>query len=169
MVWSTDHHPNGVHLSSSTQFYTFINDHIHEGIKSTQDALNMTATVELNCKCAWKQQIYRRNAQRGSFNRELSVPTSTRYGYLFAFEITITYCWIEICRLYFGGFQISYTLIFLDNILWENPALYSRESFLSINLKAKNKTGTVLLDQTLKHNSYECVTRMKSTACGISA
>lgn len=45
----TDHHADAVLLSSRTHFQSLVHHQIHEGIKSTQDSLNVSASIQLHC------------------------------------------------------------------------------------------------------------------------
>lgn len=50
MGQSTHHHANGVLLSSWTHLQTIIHHKVHEGVKSSQNALNVSASIQLHCR-----------------------------------------------------------------------------------------------------------------------
>lgn len=55
LLWKaggTDHHADAALLSSGTHFQSLIHHQVHEGIKSTQDSLNVSASVQLHCSKA---------------------------------------------------------------------------------------------------------------------
>lgn len=45
----TDHHADAVLLPPRTHFQSLIHHQIHEGIKPTQDPLNVSASIQLHC------------------------------------------------------------------------------------------------------------------------
>lgn len=57
----TDHHADAALLSSRTHFQSLIHHQVHEGIKSTQNSLNMPASVQLHCSRATLSLTARRN------------------------------------------------------------------------------------------------------------
>lgn len=44
----TDHHANGVLLSSRTHLQSVIHHQVHKGVKPSQDALHVSASIQLH-------------------------------------------------------------------------------------------------------------------------
>lgn len=50
MGLNTHHHADGVLLSSWTHLQTVIHHQVHERVKSSQDALYVSASIQLHCR-----------------------------------------------------------------------------------------------------------------------
>lgn len=53
----TDHHADAVLLPPRAHFQSLIHHQIHEGIKPTQDSLDVSASIQLHCTRATLSQV----------------------------------------------------------------------------------------------------------------
>lgn len=122
---ATDHHADAALLSSRTHFQSLIHHQVHEGIKSTQDSLNVSASVQLHCS---KASVYTFIDGR---NDSIITPSDVTFVQVVLLQHKTRRS--ETCTM-----LLCTTAKVKSKNSKHEAEFYSHESFLSMNLEKRN-------------------------------